>query len=251
MGCRIFDYLEELGTIRAMPKIKIVGISIAVLALFGASGVGLWFWSGNNGQPHRTSVAEAHGGSSGQTLGQSSDPNSIPLNRMQPKAETSGGLSVSQNTSANNLGQINPNSEGFSESSGNKTTAKSMFDPASFGQYEKYKDAEGAMFADTQAGRGAELKPNMKAAVYYKGWLTDGQLFDQSRPDDKGQVQPFIFTLGGGQVIPGWEQGLAGMKVGGTRLLIIPPAAGYGATGQGSIPGNSVLVFQVQLLEVQ
>lgn len=236
-----------------MSKIKIVGISIAVLAVLVGSGVGLWVWSGQGGQPLHTSVAEAQAGSGGQTLAQTTDPNSVSLNKMQEKTEPSGGLSVSQSTGANSLGQISPNSEGLSGNSGTKpsSSAKSILDPSSFSQYDKYKDSEGAMFADVQVGSGSELQPNMKAAVYYKGWLTNGQMFDQSRPDDKGQIQPFIFTLGGGQVIPGWEQGLAGMKVGGTRMLIIPPAVGYGATGQGSIPGNSVLVFQVQLAEVQ
>lgn len=234
-----------------MSKIKIAGVSIAVLVLFGASGVGLWAWSGRGGQPLRTSVMESQAASGGQTLAQTTDPNSVSLNRMQEKSEPSGGLSVSQNSSVNKLGQINPNSEGLGNGSGNKPANKSVFDPASFSQYEKYKDSEGAMFADAQVGTGAELKPNMKAAVYYKGWLTNGQMFDQSRTDEKGQIQPFIFTLGGNQVIKGWEQGLEGMKVGGTRLLIIPPVVGYGATGQGSIPGNAVLVFQVQLADVQ
>ncbi len=102
-----------------------------------------------------------------------------------------------------------------------------------------------------QVGTGTEFGTNMKGAVLYKGWLTNGQMFDMSRTDDKGQLQPFIFTMGENTVIPGWEQGLAGMKVGGTRLLIVPPAAGYGPSGKDPIPGNSVLVFVVQLLEVR
>ncbi|HUP26566.1 MAG TPA: FKBP-type peptidyl-prolyl cis-trans isomerase [Candidatus Limnocylindrales bacterium] len=235
-----------------MAKIKIVGIGIAVLAVLGGSGVGLWAWSGQGSkQPFRTSVAEAGAGSGGQTLGQSYDPNSVSLNKMQSKPEPSGGLSVSQNTRASNLGQISPNSDGLSGNSGSTSTPKPAIDPATFGQYDQYKDGDNAMYAEVQAGTGAELKPNMKAAVYYKGWLTNGQLFDASRPDDKGQLQPFVFELGAHQVISGWEQGLAGMKVGGTRLLIVPPSVGYGTTGQGPIPGNAVLVFQVQLLEVQ
>lgn len=235
-----------------MAKIKIVGISIAVLALFGAIGAGVGAWGAKNGQPLGTSRAQAQGGSGGQTLAQTTDPNSVSLTQLRENSKPSGGLSVSQNTGANNLGQITHNSDGLSgNTTKNRVAAKNVFDPASFAQYDQYKDGDTAMFADVQVGNGAELKPNMKAAVYYRGWLTNGQMFDQSRPDDKGQLQPFVFTLGGGQVIPGWEQGLAGMKVGGTRLLIIPPAVGYGAAGQGSIPGNSVLVFQVRLAAAQ
>ncbi|MES2971084.1 MAG: FKBP-type peptidyl-prolyl cis-trans isomerase [Patescibacteria group bacterium] len=107
------------------------------------------------------------------------------------------------------------------------------------------------MFGEVQVGTGDELTAGKKAAVYYKGWLTDGQLFDTTRPDKDGKLQPFVFEMGANQVIPGWEQGLAGMKVGGTRLVIVPPAVGYGPSGQGPIPGNAVLIFQVQLAAVE
>lgn len=130
-------------------------------------------------------------------------------------------------------------------------SAEAMLDPATFSQYDKYKNDRAALFADLNVGNGAELTANKKAAVYYKGWLADGKLFDMSRADEKGELQPFIFTLGAHQVIAGWEQALEGMKVGGVRFVIVPPAAGYGVQGQGSIPGNSVLIFQVQLLAVE
>ncbi len=234
-----------------MSKIKIVGISLVVLALFGASGFGLWQWSGQGKQPVRTSLAISQSGSGGQTLGKVTDPNSISLTGNQAKTEPPSGLSVSQNSAANNLGQLTPNSDSSSGQSASKASTPDPFDPTTFAQYDKYKDGNGALFGDVQVGTGTELGNNMKAAVYYKGWLTDGTLFDMSRADDKGQLQPFIFTLGAHQVIPGWEQALAGMKVGGTRLVIVPPAVGYGQTGQGPIPGNAVLVFQVQLLDAQ
>ena len=131
------------------------------------------------------------------------------------------------------------------------TTAEPSVDPTKFTQYDKYKDGTAAQFAELKVGDGDQLSSGKKAAVLYKGWLTNGQLFDQSRADDKGQLQPFTLTLGAHEVISGWEQGLNGMQVGGSRLLIIPPSVGYGASGQGSIPPNSVLVFQVQLLAVQ
>ncbi|MBX4201749.1 FKBP-type peptidyl-prolyl cis-trans isomerase [Candidatus Saccharibacteria bacterium] len=107
------------------------------------------------------------------------------------------------------------------------------------------------MYADVQVGTGETIQPGQTAAVYYKGWLTNGQLFDQTRTDASGKLNPYVFGFGAHQVIAGWEQAMAGMKVGGTRLLIVPPAVGYGANGQGPIPGNSVLVFEVQLLAVQ
>ena len=108
---------------------------------------------------------------------------------------------------------------------------------------------------DTVTGSGAEAKSGRVVRVHYTGWLYDpskadkrGAKFDSS----KDRSEPFEFPLGGGQVIPGWDQGFAGMKVGGTRVLTIPPAMGYGARGAGGvIPPNATLVFEVELLEVK
>jgi FKBP-type peptidyl-prolyl cis-trans isomerase len=118
-------------------------------------------------------------------------------------------------------------------------------------QYEQYKDGQHALLGEILVGSGTELKSGMKAAVYYKGWLTNGTLFDQSKLDDKGQLQPFVVSIGAHQVIAGWEEGLVGMQVGGKRRLIVPPAVGYGSQGQAPIPGNAVLVFDVELLAAQ
>jgi FKBP-type peptidyl-prolyl cis-trans isomerase FkpA len=108
---------------------------------------------------------------------------------------------------------------------------------------------------DTKVGTGAEAVPGRVVRVHYTGWLFDnskgdkrGEKFDSS----KDRNEPFEFPLGGGQVIPGWDKGFAGMKVGGTRVLTIPPDMGYGARGAGGvIPPNATLVFEVELLEVK
>ena len=100
---------------------------------------------------------------------------------------------------------------------------------------------------DLVVGNGAEAKAGRKVQVHYTGWLTDGKKFDSSL--DRGK--PFAFTLGAGQVIDGWDKGVAGMKVGGKRKLTIPPHLGYGARGAGNvIPPNATLVFEVELLDV-
>jgi len=96
-------------------------------------------------------------------------------------------------------------------------------------------------------GEGAEAKSGDTVTVHYTGWLTDGTKFDSSV--DRGQ--PFQFRLGIGQVIRGWDEGVAGMKVGGKRKLTIPPDMGYGQRGAGAlIPPNATLVFEVELLGV-
>ena len=109
--------------------------------------------------------------------------------------------------------------------------------------------------ADGKVGSGAEAKSGKTVVVHYTGWLYDpgkadkhGKKFDSSRDRN----DPFQFRLGAGQVIQGWDQGVAGMKVGGHRTLIIPSALGYGARGAGgAIPPNATLVFDVELLDVR
>lgn len=108
---------------------------------------------------------------------------------------------------------------------------------------------------DKTPGTGAEARPGMMVSVHYTGWLYDpaaadtrGKKFDSSK--DRGE--PFEFQLGKGDVITGWDEGVAGMKVGGTRVLTIPSAMGYGARGAGAdIPPNAALVFEVELLGVK
>jgi FKBP-type peptidyl-prolyl cis-trans isomerase len=102
---------------------------------------------------------------------------------------------------------------------------------------------------DEVVGTGAEAVSGKKITVNYTGTLTDGTKFDSSL--NPGRT-PFEFTLGAGEVIQGWDQGFAGMKVGGKRKLTIPPTLGYGETGAGGvIPPNATLIFEVELLKVE
>ena len=110
-------------------------------------------------------------------------------------------------------------------------------------------------WTDTRSGDGAEAKAGQTVTVHYTGWL-----FDETRPDHHGtkfdssrdRNEPFSFRLGGGEVIQGWDDGVAGMKVGGTRTLTIPPNLGYGTRGAGGvIPPDATLIFDVELLGVR
>lgn len=160
------------------------------------------------------------------------------------------GLSVSGQ--ASNLGQLGANApRGQSSGNGTGSGSSSGVDPSTFGQYNKYQNNKDALFADITKGNGGTLAAGKQANVYYTVWLTDGTLVDRSPASSSGQPQPFSFTIGAHQVIPGLEEGVYGMLAGGERLVIVPPAVGYGAQGQGAIPPNAVLVFDIQLIGVQ
>ncbi len=106
----------------------------------------------------------------------------------------------------------------------------------------------GLSIEDVTVGEGAVATPGQKVTVHYTGWLTDGAKFDSSKDRD----DPFQFALGAGRVIPGWDEGVQGMKVGGTRKLIVPPTLAYGKRGAGRvIPPDATLVFEVELLDVE
>lgn len=111
--------------------------------------------------------------------------------------------------------------------------------------------ASGLQYHDVKVGDGAEAKPGKPVTVHYTGWLyqngQQGAKFDSS----KDRNDPFVFPLGAGHVIKGWDEGVAGMKVGGQRTLLIPPDLGYGPRGAGGvIPPNATLQFDVELLAV-
>jgi FKBP-type peptidyl-prolyl cis-trans isomerase FkpA len=113
---------------------------------------------------------------------------------------------------------------------------------------ERETMSSGLQSEDLKVGSGAEAKAGHTVAVHYTGWLTNGTKFDSSL--DRGQ--PFSFELGAGRVIKGWDEGVAGMKVGGQRKLTISPELGYGARGAGAlIPPGATLVFEVELLSLR
>ncbi len=107
--------------------------------------------------------------------------------------------------------------------------------------------ATGLVYEELEVGAGQLAEHGQQVTVHYTGWLTDGTKFDSS----KDRNDPFRFSLGAGQVIKGWDEGVAGMKAGGRRKLTIPSELGYGPRGAGGvIPPDATLVFEVELLEV-
>ena len=105
----------------------------------------------------------------------------------------------------------------------------------------------GLQYIDVRVGEGDVAEAGSTAVVHYTGWLVNGKKFDSSL--DRNQT--FDFPVGGGRVIKGWDQGVAGMKVGGVRKLIVPPDLGYGSRGIGPIPPDATLVFEVELVGVK
>jgi FKBP-type peptidyl-prolyl cis-trans isomerase FkpA len=111
--------------------------------------------------------------------------------------------------------------------------------------------ASGLQYEDTVLGTGATAKRGNDVSVHYTGWLFNDGIQGAKFDSSKDRNEPFVFPLGQGHVIGGWDEGVQGMSIGGTRTLIIPPALGYGARGAGGvIPGNATLKFEVTLLGV-
>jgi FKBP-type peptidyl-prolyl cis-trans isomerase len=114
------------------------------------------------------------------------------------------------------------------------------------------KTPSGLQIEDLVVGTGAVAASGQQVKVHYTGWLTDGVITGKKFDSSKDRGDPFVFPLGRGQVIKGWDEGVAGMKVGGKRKLTIPPELGYGSRGAGGvIPPNATLLFEVELLGVQ
>ncbi len=124
----------------------------------------------------------------------------------------------------------------------------SIFSPNNTQQTSMNTSAIGnLLIQDRVVGTGDEATVGSIVTVHYVGHFVDGKVFDSS----VARGEPLKFTLGGGQVIEGWDKGIVGMKVGGTRVLSVPPEMGYGMSDYGPIPGGSTLIFEVQLLKVE
>ena len=142
--------------------------------------------------------------------------------------------------------------DGDEEATPSVTPASTAAAPAEAGpppvSAEATVTASGLQIIEVEVGTGDEAQSGQTASVHYTGWLADGTKFDSSL--DRGQ--PITFVLGTGQLIPGFEEGIAGMKAGGTRRLIIPPDLAYGAEGRPPvIPANAELTFDIQLVSLQ
>jgi FKBP-type peptidyl-prolyl cis-trans isomerase FkpA len=123
-----------------------------------------------------------------------------------------------------------------------------QLDPLAQSDAEMITTATGLQYQDDVVGTGTEAFPGSSVTVHYTGWLTDGTKFDSSV--DRGA--PYTFMLGVGSVIPGWDEGVAGMRIGGVRILTIPPVLAYGAGGNPpTIPPEATLIFRVELLGVE
>lgn len=241
-----------------MIKTKTVVIVVGVVVLAGSvsGGAFLKFRTKPDVNTTSDSTSQQSSGSVAGEFSAASTSTTIPLNQATETPEA-GGLSVTSNTSSNSAIQAAGTQGGVGQtgsqaaSGSGQSSQTNPFDPTTYAQYDKYLKDTSGLFADAQMGTGTALTASHKAVVLYRGWLTNGKVFDESRKGSDGKYAPFTFTLGSHEVITGWEQALAGMKVGGVRLVIVPPSVGYGATAQNGIPANSVLVFQVQLVDVQ
>lgn len=204
-------------------------VGLWLLLVVAAGGWGLW-------RQHTNHLADQAALAAGQATGSA--------------GSSSGPITISAGTQAG-VALSDGSSPASSSTAANSDAVNRLLDPTSFGQYDAYKDKQTASYADLSVGSGTAIADGSQVTVLYKGWLTNGTLFDQSRAGSDGKLQAFTFTEGQHQVIAGWEEGLAGAKPNGVRMLIVPPAAGYGAAGQGAIPGNAVLIFQVQIIQVR
>ncbi len=109
------------------------------------------------------------------------------------------------------------------------------------------RTSNGVYLRDISVGTGAVVAAGQEITVRYTGWLSNGTQFDTTGPTDP----PAVFLIGRSQVIPGWDDGVPGMRVGGVRQLVIPPRMGYGASGFGPIPGNAILVFRIEMVSAR
>jgi FKBP-type peptidyl-prolyl cis-trans isomerase FkpA len=222
----------------AITKQKVITTVALALAVLGLVFGYIFYWQKQHSSKD-VNATTSQGSSAAANPGLI-EPKSIPLGGNSSAATDSNGVKVTNNAPADpaNLGSGTKKSSAAAGLGG-------VPGPDTFGQYEQYKDAKNALFSDLKVGTGPEVVANKRVAIFYKAYFTNGKIFDQTAE------KPYIFSLGIHQVIAGIEQAIVGMKVGGSRRMVIPPVAGYGAQGQGPVPPNAVLVFDVQLAEVE
>jgi peptidylprolyl isomerase len=225
-----------------------VSLGVAATVLAGSGGVAWYVMThrlDDSGEAHSSWLVPL----GEDKTGGGNDHKSVGLNEATPAptpAANGDALSVGRSAEGGQLGGVNSSTGGSSANSQSNGSA-AHFEPNDFSQYEKYKNESAALYQDFQPGTGPAAVAGKTLMVNYRGWLTNGQEFDESYKSGK----PFTFVLGAGSVIPGWEQSITGMKVGGKRRLVIPPVVGYGQKGMGPIPPDAVLVFDVELVAVQ
>ncbi len=210
-------------------------LGMSMLAIIG--GVGLAIWHASNTQTAKKAVTKTVASNNIQT----SEGSSLSVG-------DNGGLGAGIDMGQ---GQTLGDSTGGTPTGGTSGNTKPQ-QKEDFSQYEKYKDKTEAMFGEIKAGTGKEAVANKKVAIYYTGRFTSGQIFDQTKPEKVGQQpKPLVYTPGKHEVVLGLEQGTVGMKVGGKRRVIVPPAVGYGKDGRDPIPPNTLMIFDIELLEVE
>lgn len=214
---------------------KVGGLLVTTGVFVGLGGVGVLYWQHTNNAPT------------------SANPGSMVLDTAATPLPTAGpGLRVAS------PGSVDANGGGAqmllpdTSKSGGGTDTRSAAPSATptvgeLSQYEKYSTNATALYGDYVAGQGAAVAAGSIVTVNYRGWLTNGTMFDESYSSG----QSYSFKEGDHRVILGWEEGLFGMKAGGKRRVIVPPAKGYGATEHNGIPANSVLVFDIELVSVR
>jgi FKBP-type peptidyl-prolyl cis-trans isomerase len=233
-----------------MRRRVVIVSSLVVLAGVGAGLGGVWYLKAQTAEASPVAT-NSSGGSIALNQGDSNAA-STPIDTTPSTEGQSSNSANNPQSSTNNslkVSQDNQKTSNNSNGSSNVTSDPSLAELA--GYETNYKSKDSAFFGDLRAGTGLVAEVGKTLVVNYRGWLTNGQVFDQSYSTSTKQGQPFSFILGKHQVILGWEEGFVGMKVGGKRRIIVPPAVGYGSKEVGGIPANSLLVFDVELLAVQ
>ncbi len=233
-----------------MRRRVVIVSSLVVLAGVGAGLGGVWYLKAQAAETDPVAT-NSSGGSIALSQADGTVP-STPIDTTPTSDRQSSNTANNPHSSTDNSFKMSQDSQKSSNNSTNSSNATNDPSLAELAGYEtNYKTKDSAYFGDLRTGNGLVAENGKTLVVNYRGWLTNGQLFDQSYTTSSKQGQPFTFILGKQQVILGWEQGLLGMKVGGKRRIIVPPAVGYGAKDAGPIPANSLLVFDVELIAVQ